>query len=34
MIGGEQGEVIACKTEEEVFKVLGLEYRKPEEREI
>jgi len=33
-IGGEQGERIPVKTEEDVFKILGLEYRKPEERDI
>ena len=28
------GQNIPCLTEEEVFKVLGLEYRPPNEREV
>ena len=29
-----EGENIPCFTEEDVFKVLGLDYRKPEERSV
>lgn len=28
------GENVICLTEEDVFKVLGLAYRKPEERDV
>ena len=30
----EKGEPIPTKTEEDVFKALGLEYKSPEERDI
>jgi DNA polymerase/3'-5' exonuclease PolX len=29
----EQGKCIACETEEEIFRVLGLDYINPEKRE-
>jgi len=34
MIGADQSEPIIAKTEEDVFKILNLEYRRPEERDI